>query len=64
MRCTREGVAWSLIPSSAVSRALRVCDPDELLPTSPTVATALSTLRTELASDSDSGDSPAAAVTG
>lgn len=45
MRCAREGVGWALVPSTAVSRVLRICDPDAQLPTTPTVATALSWLR-------------------
>jgi anti-anti-sigma factor len=46
MRCAREGVDWALIPSTAVSRALRVCDPHGQLPTmSTTVAASLSRLQ-------------------
>lgn len=45
MRCTREGVGWALVPSTAVSRVLRVCDPQRQLPTSSTLAAALSRLR-------------------
>ncbi|ORA27852.1 STAS domain-containing protein [Mycobacterium aquaticum] len=45
MRCAREGVGWALVPSPAVLRVLRICDPDEQLPTAPTIKTALSWLR-------------------
>lgn len=45
MRCAREGVGWTLVPSTAVSRVLRICDADEQLPATPTVATALLRLR-------------------
>ncbi|WP_458319772.1 STAS domain-containing protein [Mycolicibacterium brisbanense] len=45
MRCAREGVGWALVPSPAVLRVLRICDPDEQLPAAPTVKTAVSKLR-------------------
>lgn len=45
MRCAREGVRWALVPSAAVLRVLRICDPDEQLPAAPTVKAALSRLR-------------------
>lgn len=45
MRCAREGVGWAFVPSAAVLRVLRICDPDEQLPAAPTIKIALSRLR-------------------
>lgn len=30
-RCTTAGVAWTLVPSPAVARVLRICDPHRAL---------------------------------
>lgn len=32
VRCAGAGVRWAVIPSKAVSRLLRICDPDNALP--------------------------------
>jgi anti-anti-sigma factor len=62
LRCTRAGVGWALIPSAAVSRVLRIGDPRRRLPASPSVETALSTLRNRDAAGSLSpADAEAAA---
>lgn len=45
VRCAGRGVDWTLVPSAAVSRLLRICDPDATLPCSATVDTAVDTLR-------------------
>lgn len=45
VRCAGENIDWALIPSAAVSRVLRICDPVEALPVSADLPTALSTLR-------------------
>lgn len=37
-RCMNAKVCWSLVASVAVSRLLRVCDPDGALPTAQSVA--------------------------
>ncbi|MDV3126911.1 STAS domain-containing protein [Mycobacterium sp. 21AC1] len=40
-RCVDAGIDWTLIPSPAVTRLLRICDPTATLPTHNTVAAAL-----------------------
>lgn len=47
VRCVGANVEWALIPSKAVSRVLRICDPDATLPTSSDATAALSSLRAE-----------------
>jgi anti-anti-sigma factor len=47
VRCAGAGVEWVLVPSSAVSRLLRICDPDSTLPMAPTMPAALSRLRAD-----------------
>ncbi|MGV0834445.1 STAS domain-containing protein [Mycolicibacterium thermoresistibile] len=32
VHCAREQVSWTLVPSAAVLRLLRICDPDSALP--------------------------------
>lgn len=32
VRCAGENVRWAMVPSQAVSRLLRICDPDNALP--------------------------------
>ncbi len=32
VRCAGAGVRWAVVPSKAVSRLLRICDPDNALP--------------------------------
>ncbi|KUI23800.1 anti-anti-sigma factor [Mycobacterium sp. IS-1742] len=40
VRCAEADIAWILVPSAAVSRLLRICDPDATLPCSETVEAA------------------------
>jgi anti-anti-sigma factor len=47
VRCAGGGVEWVLVPSRAVSRLLRICDPDSGLPIADTVQLALSLLQGE-----------------
>lgn len=44
LHCSATDVAWMLVPSKAVNRLLRICDPDSALDTRHSVASALSTL--------------------
>ena len=39
--CARAGICWSVVPSEAVSRMLRIGDPESLLPTASTVEAAM-----------------------
>jgi anti-anti-sigma factor len=41
VRCAEAGVPWAVVPSRAVSRLLRICDPDRALPVTESVAAAL-----------------------
>jgi anti-anti-sigma factor len=50
--CAHAGIDWALVPGAAVSRLLRICDPDGLLPAVDTVSAALDSLRGS-ASDAD-----------
>ncbi len=47
VRCAGAGVEWVLVPSRAVSRLLRICDPDSALPMATTLPAALVRLRAE-----------------
>ncbi|RDH77727.1 anti-sigma factor antagonist [Mycolicibacterium moriokaense] len=47
VRCAGAGIEWVLVPSSAVSRLLRICDPDSTLPIAATMPAALSRLQAE-----------------
>jgi anti-anti-sigma factor len=47
VRCAGEKIEWALVPSSAVSRLLRICDPDSALPICRTVDVALSAVQGE-----------------
>jgi len=47
LRCAGAGVEWVLVPSRAVSRLMRICDPDSALPIAPTMSAALSQLRAD-----------------
>jgi anti-anti-sigma factor len=40
VRCARADVRWAVVPSQAVSRLLRICDPDNALPIAKSVAAA------------------------
>jgi anti-anti-sigma factor len=52
VNCAHAGADWALVPGSAVSRLLRICDPDGLLPSLDSVSAALATLQGS-ASDAD-----------
>jgi anti-anti-sigma factor len=45
VRCARAGMGWVVVPGGAVSRLLRICDPDGSLPTVDTVGAALAILQ-------------------
>ncbi|MFS0897909.1 STAS domain-containing protein [Mycolicibacterium litorale] len=45
VRCAGSNIDWLLVPSAAVSRLLRICDPDAALPWSESVEAALTALR-------------------
>ena len=47
VRCAGAGVEWVLVPSRAVSRLMRICDPDSTLPIAATMPTALALLQAE-----------------
>ncbi|MGX9790246.1 STAS domain-containing protein [Mycobacterium sp. MMS18-G62] len=47
VRCAGEKIQWALVPSSAVTRLLRICDPDSALPISRSVDVALSAVQGE-----------------
>lgn len=44
LHCSAADIDWVLVPSRAVNRLLRICDPDSMLHTCYSVAAALSTL--------------------
>jgi anti-anti-sigma factor len=46
-RCAGESITWAAVPSAAVTRLLRICDPDSALPFYGGVDTALSAVRSE-----------------
>jgi anti-anti-sigma factor len=47
VRCAGEMIEWALAPSAAVTRLLRICDPDSALPICNGVDTALSAVQGE-----------------
>jgi anti-anti-sigma factor len=47
VRCAGESIAWSSVPSAAVTRLLQICDPDSTLPFFDGVDTALSAVQGE-----------------
>jgi anti-anti-sigma factor len=47
VRCAGAGVDWVLVPSAAVTRLLRICDPDSTLPFAATMSAALSQLQAD-----------------
>ena len=47
VRCAAESISWASVPSSTVTRLLRICDPDSTLPFFDGVDTALSAVRGE-----------------
>jgi anti-anti-sigma factor len=44
VRCAGEKIEWALVPSSAVTRLLRICDPESALPVRASVDAALSSV--------------------
>jgi anti-anti-sigma factor len=44
VRCAEPGIAWAVVPSDAVSRVLRIVDPEGLLPAARTVKAALAVI--------------------
>jgi anti-anti-sigma factor len=47
VRCAGEKIEWALVPSSAVTRLLKICDPDSALPICGSVDAALSAVQGE-----------------
>jgi len=47
VRCAAEKIEWALAPSTAVTRLLRICDPDSALPISDSVDAALTAVQGE-----------------
>ncbi len=47
VRCAAESLEWASVPSAAVTRLLRICDPDSTLPFYSGVDTALSAVQGE-----------------
>jgi anti-anti-sigma factor len=47
VRCAGEKIEWAVAPSSAVTRLLRICDPDSALPICDSVDAALSAVQGE-----------------
>jgi anti-anti-sigma factor len=47
VRCAGGEIEWALVPSSAVTRLLRICDPDSALPICASVEAALSAVQGE-----------------
>lgn len=41
--CARVGTGWAMVPGAAVTRILRICDPQGSLPTASTVEAAVAT---------------------
>jgi anti-anti-sigma factor len=47
VRCAERGIGWAMAPSKAVSRLLRICDPDSALPVHRSMETALAAVSGE-----------------
>jgi anti-anti-sigma factor len=47
VRCASVGVEWVLVPSNAVSRVMKICDPDSTLPVAATMPAGLAQLRAD-----------------
>lgn len=47
VRCAGADVRWVLVPSAAVGRLLRICDPDSTLPLATTMRAALTLLQAD-----------------
>lgn len=45
VHCARAGTGWAIVPSEAVSRVLRIGDPQGLLPAASTVEAAMATIQ-------------------
>ena len=45
VRCAGEKIEWALVPSSAVTRLLQICDPESALPVCASVDAALSSVQ-------------------
>jgi anti-anti-sigma factor len=43
--CARAGIGWAVVSGEAVSRVLRICDPEGLLPAACTVEAAMATVQ-------------------
>jgi len=43
--CAHAGIGWAIVPSEAVSRVLRIGDPQGLLPAASTVEAAMATIK-------------------
>jgi anti-anti-sigma factor len=47
VRCAAEKIEWAMAPSPAVTRLMRICDPDSALPISDSVDAALTAVQGE-----------------
>ncbi|MGE2836602.1 STAS domain-containing protein [Mycobacterium sp. SMC-4] len=47
VRCAGDDIRWALVPSQAVDRLLRLCDPDSALPICEDTASALTAVHTD-----------------
>ena len=47
VRCAAEKIEWAMAPSPAVTRLMRICDPDSALPISDSVDAALTSVQGE-----------------
>ncbi len=47
VRCAGADIQWVLVPSVAVTRLLRICDPDSTLPLATTMSAALTRLQAD-----------------
>ena len=45
VRCAEPGIGWAVVRSEAVSRVLRICDPQGLLPAASTVEAAMAIIQ-------------------
>jgi len=48
VNCARVGTRWAMVPGSAASRVMRICDPQGSLPRADTIAAAVGTLPDQL----------------
>jgi hypothetical protein len=56
--CARARIAWSLVPGAAVSRLLRICDPQVSLPATETLDAALAAVQHQIAVHHGSSRAP------